>query len=509
MIDRYMVGRAIRSAAADRAYSQPIPEHPTNGEEISYPYVANASKGLPHDDVGEVDPGAYQTLLRALSTGRSEDFERIPLGVQNNRKLLNPQSGLAFDLQGPDTHGLVIRPAPRIDEPENSAEMAELYWMALMRDTKFTDFDNSTIAADAADDLSKYSDFRGPKEHGVVTPRTLFRGSTPGDRVGPYISQFLLRDIQYGTLRIPHRHDTVKPGVDYMTDFDEWLAVQRGTVRTLSPSDRDFVNTRYTQTPRDMAHYTHFDFSYQPYLNAALILLGMGAAPAEIQDPGHPYLISENQVGFTTFGTPHILGLMAEVANRAIRATAYQQFSVHRRQRPEAFGGRIEVHLNRDPGRYEGIIDLEILDSDILKRAKHQFGSYLLPQAFPEGSPMSPAYHSGHACIAGACVTILKAWFNESYRIPNPVVPNNAGTALVPYTGPDKDRLTVGGELNKLAANIGNGRAMGGVHWRTDYEEAFKVGETIAIEILRDQKPTTVEDATFTISRFDGSTIRV
>lgn len=42
---------------------------------------------------------------------------------------------------------------------------------------------------------------------------------------------------------------------------------------------------------------------------------------------------------------------------------------------------------------------------------------------------MSPAYHSGHSCVAGACVTILKAWFNESYRIPNPVVPNSAGTA--------------------------------------------------------------------------------
>jgi hypothetical protein len=140
---------------------------------------------------------------------------------------------------------------------------------------------------------------------------------------------------------------------------------------------------------------------------------------------------------------------------------------------------------------------------------KKQFGSYLLPQAFPEGSLMSPAYHSGHACVAGACVTILKWWFDESYVLPNPIVPNDAGTALVPYTGPDKDRLTVGGELNKLAANIGNGRNMGGVHYRTDYKEAFTLGETIAIGILRDQKPTTNEDAAFSITRFDGTTITV
>jgi len=465
---------------------------------------------LPHDEVGEVDPRAYQALLRALATGRPEDFERIPLGVDSGgRKLLNPQGGLAFDLEGFDTHGLAIPPAPRMDGAENSAEMAELYWMALMRDVRFTDFDEAAIAAEAADDLSTFSDFRAPKEDGRVTPCTLFRGFTPGDLVGPYISQFLLRDVQFGTLGIPHRHDTVETGVNYMTHFDEWLAVQRGAPRGLRPGDRDTVNTRYLQTPRDMAHYTHFDVLYQPYLNACLILLGMGTSPAELQDVGNPYRISANQTGFTTFGTPHIVGLLAEVANRAIRTTEYQQFFVHRRQRPEEFGGRIEIQLSRDPGRYDGIIDSEILNTDVLKRTKEKFGSYLLPQAFPEGSPMSPAYHSGHACVAGTCVTVLKAWFNESYPIRNPVVPDEAGTALVPYNGPDKDRLTVGGELNKLAANIGNGRNMGGVHWRTDYREAFTLGEAIAIGILRDQKPTTNEDATFTVTRFDGTTITI
>jgi len=509
MIDRYQKGRAIRTAAADRCYSDPPPDQLTNGEEVSYPYVASASKGLPHDDSGEVDPTAYRAMLRALSSGRPEHFEAIPLGMDNSRKLLNPQGGLAFDGEGPDTHGTVIPPAPRIDGPENSAEMAELYWMALLRDVKFTDFDDAAIVAEAADDLSGFSDFRAPKENGLVTPRTLFRGFTPGDLVGPYISQFLLQDIQFGTLRIPHRHDTIAAGVNYMTNFYEWLAVQRGAPLALKPNDRDFVNARYIQTPRAMAHYTHFDVLYEPYLNACLILLGMSADPSKLQDPGNPYLWSKNQIGFATFGTPHILSLLAEVGNRAIKATVYQQFSVHRRLRPEAFGGRIEVHLSRDPGRYEGIIDSEILDAGVLERVKQQFGTYLLPQAFPEGSPMSPAYHSGHACVAGACVTILKAWFNESSRIPNPVIPDDAGTKLVPYTGPDKDRLTVGGELNKLAANIGNGRNMGGVHWRTDYGEAFKLGETIAIGILRDQKAMSNEDATFTISRFDGTTITI
>jgi len=32
---------------------------------------------------------------------------------------------------------------------------------------------------------------------------------------------------------------------------------------------------------------------------------------------------------------------------------------------------------------------------------------HLLPMAFPEGSPIHPAYGAGHATVAGACVTIL------------------------------------------------------------------------------------------------------
>ncbi|MGH8885727.1 MAG: vanadium-dependent haloperoxidase [Egibacteraceae bacterium] len=446
-------------------------------------------------------------MLRASFTGRPEDFERIPLGVKNGRRLLNFQGGLAFDIEGPDTYGTVIPPAPRIDGAENSAEMAELYWMALLRDVKFTDFDDDAIVTETADDLSTFSDFRAPKEDGRVTPRTLFRGHTPGDLVGPYISQLLLRDIQHGTLRLPQRQDTVEPGADYMTDFDEWLAVQRAAPRT---TDRDFANTRYIQTPRDLAHYVHFDSPYEAFLHACLILLGMDAAsPSEILDGGQPYLLSKNEIGLVTFGLSHILTLVAEVANRAEKATIFQKEFVHRRLRPEEFGGRIEVQLDRDPGRYDGIIHSEILDSDVLKRVRRQFGSSLLPQAFPEGSPMSSSYNAGHAVVAGACVTVLKWWFNESYVIPDPVVPNKAGTALVPYTGPDKDRLTVGGELNKLAANIAFGRTMGGVHWRTDNTAGMELGETVAIGILRDQKPTTNEDAALTITRFDGTTITV
>jgi hypothetical protein len=150
-------------------------------------------------------------------------------------------------------------------------------------------------------------------------------------------------------------------------------------------------------------------------------------------------------------------------------------------------------------------------DSTIFRGQSHRprYGSYLLPQAYPEGSPLHPAYGGGHATVAGACVTILKAWFDESFVIPDPVVPNRQGTALVAYTGPDAGSLTVGGELNKVAANIAMGRNIAGIHWRTDYSESLTLGEEVAIGILEEQQATYHEGRSFTLTKFDGTTVTI
>jgi membrane-associated phospholipid phosphatase len=498
MTDRCTRARWSRIAAADALVRQPWPEQVNNGEEGDYPFVANYSKGLPHDEAGEVEAAAYNALLRAISTQREEDFERIPV---TERKLVNPQSGLAFDLEGPDAQSLTMPPAPRIDGARNSAEMVELYWMALLRDVPFADFGNSPLAAQAAAELTDLSDYRAPRQGGEVTPEVLFRGDERGVVRGPYLSQFLFRDIEYGTLLIPQLHDTVAPDQDFMTDFDSWLAVQRGF--SVPPIERDRVNRRYLRTPRDLANYVHFDALYEAYLNAALILLSLGAP----LDNGNPYVHSANQEGFGTYGGPHLLSLVTEVATRALKAQWFQKWFVHRRLRPEAFGGRIHAHLTQL--RDYSMIDSEVLDSVALKLVNEKTGTYLLPQAFPEGSPLHPAYGSGHATVAGACVTVLKAWFDESWVLPDPVVPNTDGTALVPYTGPDADQLTLGGELDKVAANIAIGRNMAGVHWRTDYSEAIRLGEAVAIGVLRDQIRVGHEAASFGLTRFDGNRMTI
>ncbi|HEV2769274.1 MAG TPA: vanadium-dependent haloperoxidase [Solirubrobacteraceae bacterium] len=502
MHPRRLAARRLRDTSAEAAFLRPHPEQHSNGDETRYPKrIANFSKGLSHNKLGEVEPGAYHAMVRALTSTEPEHFEEIPLA--GKRKLTSPQAGLAFDLEGPDAQSLAIRPAPRFASAENAAEMVELYWMALLRDVRFTDYEQESLASEAAKEVSGLTDFLGARNpDGKVTPTTLFRGTSPGDEVGPYLSQFLLRDFKYGTLRVTNRQQTVQPKVDYLTDYDAWLGAQNGADQ--SGTDKiDTETRRYIRNGRDLAHYVHFDQLYEAYLNACLYLLQNLEAPF---DPGNPYSASKTQAPFATFGGPHILSLVTEVATRALKAIWFQKWVVHRRLRPEVFGGRIH---NAKTNKADYPIHPQVLDSKALDRVFDATKHYLLPQAFPEGSPTHPAYGAGHATVAGACVTILKAWFDESHPVADPKVPNEDGTKLVDYPGKDKDSLTVGGELNKVAANIAIGRNMGGVHWLTDYSESIRLGERVALGLLEEQRETYNEDAWFTVETFDGNTVTI
>jgi hypothetical protein len=505
---------ALRETAARNQRDLPVVTHTTNGDEALYPNkIGNFSKGLPHNNLGEVDVAAFSALVNAMNSGIPADFENIPMGTatpSQRFRLTNPQSGLAFDMQGADSHHLSQPPAPAFNSAWQAGEIGENYWMALLRDVPFTQYDTDPLVADAVADLSAFSDFRGPKVGGQVTPATLFRGFTAGDLIGPYMSQFLMLNIPFGASGCTNRMYTLIPGADYMTHYEEWLAIQRGA----RPVTQQYFDStpRYIRNGRDLAQWVHVDVLFQAYFQAMLILLqppnpsdplsggGLGAP----LDPGNPYAASVTQDGFGTFGGPFIATMVCEPSTRALKAVWYQKWAVHRRLRPEAFAGRIHNHVT---GAASYPIHSDILNSRALNRIRRKFRSGLLPMAFPEGSPLHPSYGAGHATVAGACTTILKAFFNESYVIPNPVVPDASGTQLLPYSGP---ALTVGNELNKLAANIAIGRNIAGVHWRSDYQESLKLGEALALSMLADQRSCYNETFSgFSLTKFDGTTVTV
>lgn len=486
----------VRLAAAEHARSRGRVVPRTNGDEDALPgRIACFSKGLPHDELGQVDASAYEFLLRALASGRSHDFESIPLG--GYVKLANPQAALAFDLAGPDGCQVDLAPPPAFASAEQAAEMVELYWRALARDVPFGDYGSDPLVARAAADLSRLSGYAGPREGGRVTAETLFRGTGSGDLTGPLISQFLWKAIPLTPIFVQQTIRTAAPGLDYLTDYEGWLAVQNGAIAGVNRFDE---RLRYIRSGRDLGEYVHRDFTYQSFLGACLAALKMGTLP----DGGNPYKHSRTQTGFTTFGQPYLLCLIAVVTQVALKACWYQKWLVHRRLRPETLGGRIENHMN---GRAEYPLHADLLQSEALDEVRRRHGSALLPQAYPEGCPTHPSYPAGHAVIAGACATALKACLDESHEIPEPVVASADGLSLKPYAGPP---LTVGGELDKLATNIAFGRDFAGLHFRSDGSGGLKLGEDVAIAVLEEMRFTGNElFQGYSLRRFDGTRVSV
>jgi hypothetical protein len=492
------IALSIRQNCATFQFSQPSAVQSSNGDETTFAdFIGCFSKGLPHDQAGRVDAQAYGTLLHALTTGAHSDFEAIARG--SGMKLVDPQAGFAFELEGADPHRFACPPAPSLTTGAAAAEMVELYWHALARDVAFADYGTSPVIAAAARDLSALPGYEG------TTPATLFRGPFPGCQDGPFVSQFLWQRIPNLSSWMEQRYRVPTTGNDYLVDPAEWLLLQSGLPPYREPLFD--ATSRYMFNGRHLAEAVHYDFLYQGFHNAALILLNLG--PESILNtnpyysPTNPYKSSRIQTGFATFGAPHVCSWLGRMTTAALQAAWYQKWCVHRRLRPEEFGGLIQQHLTAT-ARYS--ISATVLNSDAVTTVYQTNRSYLLPQAYPEGCPLHPAYPAGHATVAGACSVLLKAFFDENGLVTNCVTPDADGTALVPYTG----ALTVGGEINKLAWNIAIGRNFAGIHYRSDALAGFRLGEDVAIAKLQDLVNILTEDFVgFRFTRLDGTSVEI
>jgi hypothetical protein len=285
--------KKMHAAALDRHVR--VPHHAANGDEVQFPTgIANYTKGLPHDQFGEVDPDVYASYRQAVRTGKRADFDSLQLG--GNVPLVDPVAGLAFDLEGIDVSQYAIPPFDTLASPGLAAQAVEVYWQALVRDVPFSRYGTEPTTQAAAAELTSLAAFRGPRANGSVTPSTLFRGFTAGDLLGPYVSQFFVQPFTYGVIPFIGCMTTL-PG-DFMTDTVSWLKVQNG--QRPFQSERPDPQTRYLRNARDLAEYVHNDVLFQEYLNAALMLATMHAP----LNSRNPYDNLKSETGFITFGLP-------------------------------------------------------------------------------------------------------------------------------------------------------------------------------------------------------------
>ncbi|MCE7914766.1 MAG: phosphoesterase [Nitrosomonas sp. PRO4] len=554
-----------------------------------YPFIGNFHKTLPHNQYGEVDAAAYRKFkgkCLEIEAGAPVNFEEVPAGpllplfnsgsdtkaIQSAAKFTSPLAGAASESHGPDPKDLEMRPAPEILSASTAAEMTELYWMALLRDVPLVSFARDGLVATAVNDLNAAfntalaSDATPgrlqlgldlPENNGLLNlnHQTLFRCGLPDEEFGPLISQFFLRQIPYGVQSIDSRQIPYIREKDFLTNHSDWLRAQNTGKDKFG---RDYANCnyygdelagretyyagifRYISTMRDLARFVNRDALHQAYFNAALFLDAI-AAPL---DNGNPYKgnLYSREANFATLGGPDLLTLVSEVASRALKVVWRQKWLVHRRARPEVYGGLVQMQCighecrQRHYGLPGWIAETEAAQRIRLHNANQNDGveTLFLPMAFSAGSPNHPAYGAGHATVAGACVTVLKAWFDEDAKLMDLIAiaqesdrtkepgqlqgllqpgSHNSGELFdlpSPYTNNDANQMTVGGELNKIASNVAMGRSMGGVHWRSDNTRSLRLGEQIAIEILRKRSEEYAErPVSFTFKSFDRKFVHI
>lgn len=513
---------------------------------------------------------ADHTLAKLVKAtrGNGGEFADVPPGAGNAAELTNPQAGLAADQLTHHPAGYSMPPAPAVDSISTAAEMTELYWMALLRDCPFNDFDKG-LTKKAVTDLNKVfrkavNDNSDPghlkpgvdvagtsEEMAPVTADNIFRLGLPGDDIGPMVSQFFVRPAVFGTQTIDQKQRPYKKGYNFLTDFDSWLYAQRTGKDSNGQSyskanefDESFfeLDARYISTMRDLARFVNKDALHQAYFNATLILLSGGAK----WTPGNPYgdcgRLRSREAGFGVLGGPHILALVSEVATRALKVVWNQKWQAHLRLRPEAYGGHLHVQMDGVSGSKRAYgLPAWVAKTDAAKELRKSCGNLLLPMAFTPGSPTHPAYGAGHATVAGACVTILKAYFQtfetvkgvdcpipfctltercpeladtcEPFGSGHPIIAYQTGATSTPKKGTAPlgrivldwdiaEQLTIEGELNKLAQNVAMGRSMGGVHFRSDNTRSLVLGEALAAEILADITVDSNEKPSFEFRTF-------
>jgi hypothetical protein len=474
----------LRVATATREARIPVPPHTTNGDEERYPDKSGTyTKGILQDGIGLVNLQAFQSFRPAIDSGKFSDWEKVIIG--GTRTQNGPLGGRAFALEGSDdtqfgnapspanqVSQVVVPPAPALASEAYGTELIEMYWASLLRDVDFGEYVSNPIAAQAAAELSNERTYIGPRDqNGAVTPNLLFRGTYPGDVLGPYLSQFYLIPTAMGSQPISQQMLSLVSNVDFMTDPITFQQVQNGIDTGQAVQFEDQV--RYLHDGRGLNTFTHVDVLFQTFLTAYLVLGTMGAPV----NPGNPYVSSRTQNGFGTFAGPDFAATLCHAARLALNSVWYQKWWIHLRHRPESGGAILRQILTGQGGTLDGHLHSNVLNSQAVQSSFAKYGDYFLSQAFPEGSPTHPAYPTGHGAVAGACITVLKFFFDNDFVIPSPVVPSSDGISLLPYTGSDAGQLTVGGELNKLANNVSFGHGIhAGIHWRTDTTSSVQLG---------------------------------
>ena len=250
--ERSKLSLEFRKFIAERDRNALHDKHVPNGDEEHYEQhglsgIMSFTKGLGHNEFGQVDPNHFQKFRAAIDEGKISNFNCLTPPSTKTRKWEAPTAGFVMDPQGPDSQARTMPPAPAMNPKDGTFdelvfELAEVYELALLRDQPLADFANGAVNPTVSSSVTRLSKlayaqsespFSGrPRKtlKGKLTTGTVFRGFGDGVEAGSYLSCFLLMgsgdvtsgQINYGNQIVDQRVREALPQ-DYMITQGDWL----------------------------------------------------------------------------------------------------------------------------------------------------------------------------------------------------------------------------------------------------------------------------------------------
>ncbi len=498
-------------------------------------YLWVFSKTLGHDPSSFL-PDRSQTdqMLKFFEEPTFSGLETLPSSQDSERKLEDPAGGLGFE---PISKSHYLIPSPiefiSINSSLGAMELSEVFCMSLCRDIKISELlsstDPTTVMLKPRDEngnelgyslpvqsiidiLNSYPNSNWPVESGL-NMGNLFRGKLPDELIGQYISQLLILDVPFGKATFEQKY---KPEWDttFSVTTEGFLKIQDG-VTSGFPTKGD-ISARRVTTLRDLGSLVKNDPAYGLYFTAGLISAKAGLSA--LTNPG-------NGSAFLDTGGPDFLTSIAAVCRAALRSGWLTKWQNALKIRPEEAAGRLSWYemASTKPSELQDWVSF--FNSDLLNTVKMWTStqgstqdSSFLPLLYDEGSPTHPAYPAGHACVAGACCTIIKAFIKTHESNGDKILWSSVFGPIqkVDETGNLVDTVdsneTIVGEINKLCSNVSIGRNIAGVHYRSDADAGILMGETVAISYLlamtKSYYPSMLTDhIEFILEKFNGDLV--